>query len=196
MIYLKPVLPGICAQVETFLKITPLQWRDVTTVLTSQTINIFTPLLMRVDPAKIAAMVDASKDNLTLTTTDVVVNSPMTSTPLAAEIEFAEFAKVDMRIALITNAEHVEGADKLLRITLDLGLDQHGQPITRNVFSGIKSAYKPEQLIGQYTVVVANLKARKMKFGWSEGMILAAGDGNEIYLLTAHAGAKPGTRVT
>ena len=196
MIYLKPVLPGICAQVENFLKIPPLQWRDVTTVLTSQIINTFTPLLMRIDPAKIAAMVNASKDNLTLTTTDGVVNSPMTSTPLAAEIEFAEFAKVDMRIALITNAEHVEGADKLLRITLDLGLDQHGQPITRNVFSGIKSAYKPEQLIGQYTVVVANLKARKMKFGWSEGMILAAGDGNDIYLLTAHAGAKPGTRVT
>ena len=113
------------------------------------------------------------------------------------EIEFDDFAKVDLRVAKIVSAEHVEGADKLLHLTLDLGLDKNGNPLTRSVFSGIKSAYDPKDLEGMLTVVVANLKPRKMKFGLSEGMILAAGPGGkEIWLLEPHSGAQPGMRIT
>lgn len=118
--------------------------------------------------------------------------------PIASEIEFPDFARIDLRVALIANAELVDGADKLLKITLDLGLNAEGKPSMRTVFSGIKSAYKPEDLIGKLTVVVANLKARKMKFGLSEGMILAASDsdGKGIYLLEPFPGAEPGMRIT
>ena len=115
---------------------------------------------------------------------------PLVDEPIAAEIDFNDFAKVDLRIALIANAEHVEGSDKLLRLTLDLGGE------TRNVFSGIKSAYDPKDLVGKLTVVVANLKPRKMRFGVSEGMVMAAGPGGEeIYLLSPDSGAKPGQRI-
>ena len=107
------------------------------------------------------------------------------------EIEFDDFAKIDLRVVTISNAEEVEGADKLLRLTLDLGGE------SRNVFAGIKSAYKPEQLIGKQTVMVANLKPRKMKFGMSEGMVLAAGPGGkDLFLLEPHEGAKAGMKVT
>ena len=117
-------------------------------------------------------------------------SSWLTKEPITDEIEFDDFAKVDLRIALIKNAEHVEGADKLLRLTLDLGGE------TRNVFAGIKSAYQPEDLIGKHTVMVANLKPRKMKFGMSEGMVLAAGPGKkELYILEPNDGAQPGMRV-
>ena len=109
---------------------------------------------------------------------------------IAPEIEFDDFAKVDLRVALIKNAEHVEGAKKLLKLTLDLGTEQ------KQVFSGIKSAYQPEDLVGKLTVMVANLKPRKMKFGMSEGMVLAAGPGGkDIWLLEPHAGAQPGMRI-
>ena len=117
-------------------------------------------------------------------------------------ISIDDFAKVDLRIAKIVNAERVEGSDKLLRLTLDVGeTDESGQPKTRNVFSGIKSAYAPETLIGQHTVLVANLAPRKMKFGVSEGMVLAASAKDEqnepgLYLLNPHAGAKAGMKVT
>src|SRR5690606_14890530 len=121
---------------------------------------------------------------------------PVANDPIAAEIEFPDFAKVDLRVVRIAHAEHVEGADKLLKLTLDLGRDANGQPLTRTVFSGIKSAYDPADLIGKLTVMVANLKARKMKFGLSEGMILAAGDGQDIFLMTPDGAAEPGTRVT
>ena len=123
------------------------------------------------------------------------MDSPLAREPLAAEIEYPDFAKVDLRIAKILNAEHVEGADKLLKLTLDLGLDDKGVTQIRTVFSGIKSAYEPARLIGMHTVLVANLKARKMKFGLSEGMILAAGEGQEIYLLEPHTGAVAGLRI-
>ena len=119
------------------------------------------------------------------------------STGFEAEIEFDDFAKVDLRIAEIVTAEHVEGADKLLKLVLNLGKDKLGQDITRTVFSGIKSAYEPDKLVGMFTVVVANLKPRKMKFGMSEGMILAAGPGgSDIWLLEPHTGAQPGMRIT
>ncbi len=210
VIYLKPVLPALAAQVETFLQVKPLAWRDAQKLLTAHTIGTFTPLMMRVDPEKVAAMVEDSKSSLgasgtrgqtTFATTpaenatDSAGKSGL-SPPIAPEIEFPDFAKVDLRVALIKHAAHVEGADKLLQLTLELGLGADGKPVTRNVFSGIKSAYKPEDLIGKHCVLVANLKARKMKFGMSEGMILAAGDGKEIFLIAPHEGATPGTRVT
>ena len=154
--------------------------------------------MTRIETSKIDDMVEASKESLV---TEEPENSPAADTPLgkdplAAEIEFPDFAKVDLRIVKIINAEHVEGADKLLKLTLSLGPDGSGDDVTRTVFSGIKSAYEPEKLVGMHTVMVANLKARQMKFGLSEGMILASGEGNDIYLLEPHDGAVPGTRVT
>ena len=198
MIYLKPVLPKMAVQVEEFLKIPTLHWHHSSSLLTGHRIGAFSPLMTRVDPAAIAAMVEASKSSLGAVPEPAAapVVSPLAKEPIAAEIEFPDFAKVDLRIAKVLHAQHVEGADKLLQLTLDLGLDGEGKPAHRNVFSGIKSAYQPEQLIGKSVVLVANLKARKMKFGWSEGMILAAGDGKDIFLIAPHEGAVPGTRVT
>ena len=119
------------------------------------------------------------------------------STRLEPEIEFDDFIKVDLRVAKIILAEQVDGADKLLKLQLDIGADAEGYPRTCTVFSGIKLAYNPEDLVGKLTVLVANLKPRKMKFGLSEGMILAAGPGGEeIWLLGPDAGAEPGMRIT
>lgn len=186
--YLKPVLPVLTRDAEAFLGET-LSWTKAIEFRTSTAINEFTPLLSRVEKEKVDAMVEAGKQ-VAAAATAPKITGPLADEPIADEIEFADFAKVDLRIALIANAEHVEGSDKLLRLTLDLGGE------TRNVFSGIKSAYNPEALIGKLTVVVANLKPRKMKFGMSEGMVLAAGPGDkEIYLLEPHDGAKPGQRV-
>lgn len=189
--YLKPVVPTLAADAEAFLGET-LTWAAPVQFRAGETINSFKPLLTRVEKDKVDAMIEAGKDALAAAAPAVTAEAASDATiePIADEIEFGDFAKVDLRIALIANAEHVEGSDKLLRLTLDIG----GQ--TRNVFSGIKSAYKPEDLIGKLTVVVANLKPRKMKFGLSEGMVLAAGPGgSDIYLLEPHTGAKPGQRV-
>ena len=184
--YLKPVLPALTLEAEAFLGET-LNWNAPISFRAGQ-INEFKPLLTRVEKDKVDAMIDASKE--ALATAAPKASGPLVDDPIAAEIEFNDFAKVDLRIALIANAEHVEGSDKLLRLTLDLGGE------TRNVFSGIKSAYDPKDLVGKLTVVVANLKPRKMKFGMSEGMVLAAGPGDkEIYLLEPHSGAQPGQRV-
>ena len=115
---------------------------------------------------------------------------PLADDPIAAEIQFDDFAKIDLRIAKITKAEHIEGADKLLQLTLDIGGE------TRNVFAGIKSAYKPEDLEGKLTVMVANLAPRKMRFGVSEGMVLAAGPGGkDLWILNPDDGAQPGMKV-
>ena len=195
LIYLKPVLPALAADAEQFLDVAPLQWRDADSLLLNHTIAAFKPLLTRIDPDRIAAMIEASKDSLGGVAPEPV-DSPLAREPLAAEIAFPDFAKVDLRIARVQHAEHVTGADKLLKLTLDLGLDAQGQATSRTVFSGIKSAYRPEDLIDRHVVLVANLQARKMKFGLSEGMILAAGDGQDIFLMSADAGAIPGTRVT
>jgi len=142
-------------------------------------------------------MLEASKEAIAATAaeTSKPAKGPLTEEPIAEEIGFDDFIKVDLRVALITKAEHVKGADKLLQLTLDLGGE------TRNVFSGIKSSYKPEDLEGRLTVMVANLAPRKMRFGMSEGMVLASGgldsDENEgIYLLSPDSGAQPGQRVT
>ena len=189
--YLKPVLPGLSEKSETFLNIDPLVWQDVDSLLTNHRINKFQALITRVEPDKIAAMIDASKaHNETAVATAAEIN-------FEPEIAFEDFAKIDLRIARIVEAAHVEGADKLLCLKLDLGPDSNGQPILKQVFSGIKSAYDPEELSGKLTVVVANLQARKMKFGISEGMILAAGPGGkDIWLLEPDSGASPGLRVT
>ncbi len=199
--YLKPVLPGIAAQAEQFLSIEPLLWKDSGDILVNHRINKFKPLITRVEADKVQAMIDATqRDFEAQQATKMSQAEPQASTEdntgFEAEIEFDDFARVDLRIARISNAQHVEGADKLLQLTLDLGPDKNGDPIQRNVFSGIKSAYAPEDLVGKLTVVVANLKPRKMKFGMSEGMVLAAGPGGkDIFLLEPHDGATPGMRV-
>jgi methionyl-tRNA synthetase len=186
--YLKPVLPALTADAEAFLGET-LSWNAPVSFRAGEKINEFKPLLTRIEKDKVDAMIDASKEALA-TPAPNAEEKTFAVEPIAAEIEFNDFAKVDLRIALIANAEYVEGSDKLLRLTLDLGGE------TRNVFSSIKSAYDPKDLVGKLTVVVANLKPRKMKFGMSEGMVLAAGPGDkEIYLLEPNNGAKPGQRV-
>jgi methionyl-tRNA synthetase len=189
--YLKPVLPKLAEASENFLNIEPLMWQDVHAPLTNHTINKFKPLMTRVEKDKVDAMVDASKENLQATQAPASAKSVNKDIePIAEQIEFEDFAKLDLRIARIVKAEHVEGADKLLQLTLDLGNE------TRNVFAGIKSAYQPEELVGKLTVMVANLKPRKMRFGTSEGMVLAAGPGGkDLWVLHPDEGAQPGMRV-
>ncbi len=210
MIYLKPVLPAMTEKVADFLNVESLNWADSQHLLFNHGINKFKPLMTRVEQAKVDAMMDDAKKLLESMNTNAapatcqqevpvkedhaIVSDVKKSTleePIADTIEFGDFARVDLRIAKIVNAEHVEGADKLLRLTLDVGEEN-----TRNVFSGIKAAYSPEALIGKHTVMVANLAPRKMKFGMSEGMVLAAGPGGaDLWILEPHEGAIPGMRV-
>lgn len=194
-IFLKPVLPQLAHQVEVQLNIAPLQWASVTTPLPHQhKIQPYTHLMQRVDPKIFDQLFDAP----TPPAAEVAAAAAATSSDveeLAPQITIDDFSKVDLRIAHIVNCEHVEGSDKLLRLTLDVGEGK-----TRNVFSGIKSAYQPEQLIGKYTLLVANLAPRKMKFGISEGMVLAASAKDEkanpgLYILEAWPGATAGMRV-
>ncbi|TCV87448.1 methionine--tRNA ligase [Sulfurirhabdus autotrophica] len=196
-LYLKPVIPHLAAQVEAFLKIEPMQWQDANTLLPDgHTINAYKHLMTRVDSKQIDAMLEANKQSLQ-TSAKAEPQSPARHAekqqhdiPAIAEtISIDDFSKIDLRIAKIVHAEHVEGAEKLLKLTLDIGSEQ------RTVFAGIKSAYDPEKLIGRLTVMVANLAPRKMKFGLSEGMVLAAGDGNGLYILGPDDGAQPGMRV-
>ena len=193
VIFLKPVLPALAADAEKFLNVAPLTWDDHKTLLTNHTLNPFSALMTRIDPAKVEAMTAASREDLVDTNAEAAPkgNGELVKDPLSAEIDFDTFAAVDLRVALILKAEHVEGADKLLRLTLDIGDEQ------RNVFSGIKSAYPdPAALEGRLTMMIANLKPRKMRFGISEGMVMAAGPGGEeIYLLSPDSGAKPGQRI-
>ena len=184
--YLKPVLPRLAENSETFLGVAPLQWADVTTLLVDHKINKFKPLMTRIEPERVEAIVNATREQTSVT------NPPSESEQTEDEfIQFDDFAKVDLRVVKIVAANHVEGADKLLQLTLDLGGE------TRNVFSGIKAAYNPDDLVGKLTVMVANLAPRKMKFGISEGMVLAAGPGGgDIFLLEPDAGAQPGMKVT
>ena len=194
IIFLKPVLPELARDAERFLNVEPLTWNDHTTWLAEHSLNPFQALMTRIDPVKVQAMTDASKQDLAAAQDPAVAatgNGELAKEPLAAEIDFDAFAAVDLRVALILKAEAVEGADKLLRLTLDIGDEQ------RNVFSGIKSAYPdPAALEGRLTMMIANLKPRKMRFGVSEGMVMAAGSGGEeIYLLSPDSGAKPGQRI-
>jgi len=185
--YLKPILPNTAILSEAFLNVEPLQWSDIQQPLLNHKINKFKPLMTRIEQDTIDAMTEASKQHLEEAN---AVTGPLADDPISDEITFEEFAKVDLRIVKIVNAEHVEGADKLLQLTLDLG----GQ--TKNVFAGIKSAYAPEDLIGKHTVMVANLKPRKMRFGLSEGMVLAAGSGGkDLWILSPDEGAEAGMKV-
>ncbi|MBL8426636.1 MAG: methionine--tRNA ligase [Dechloromonas sp.] len=206
-VLLKPILPVVAGKVEQFMNIAPLAWADARTLLAGgHAINAYEHLMTRVDPKLIEKLVEANKESL----------APAAEAPKQAESQqrhaqhqqnevkaespwepfcnIDDFMKVDLRIARIANAEHVDGADKLVRLTLDLGNDE-----TRNVFAGIKAAYDPAQLIGRLTVMVANLAPRKMKFGLSEGMVLAASDTTGqtpgIFLLSPDSGAQPGMRV-
>lgn len=193
-LYLKPVLPKLASEVEQFLSIDALSWASVSTELQAgHRIQTYQHLITRIDPKWILAMTEANKENLTATPTAVPNPSNHVAPAVAnsAEISLDDFTKVDLRIAKIVHAEHVEGAEKLLKLSLDIG---EAQP--RQVFAGIKSAYDPAQLIGRLTVMVANLAPRKMKFGLSEGMVLAASDETGgPYILSPDAGAQVGMRV-
>ncbi|WP_372821333.1 methionine--tRNA ligase [Pseudomonas parafulva] len=192
VIFLKPVLPVLAADAEAFLNVAPLEWNDLQSRLENHKLNPFKALMSRIEPAKVEAMVAASKEDLLAAEGKAPAgNGELDKDPLSAEIEFDTFAAVDLRVALIVKAEAVAGADKLLQLTLDIGDER------RNVFSGIKSAYPdPSKLEGRLTMMVANLKPRKMRFGVSEGMVMAAGPGGEeIYLLSPDSGAKPGQRI-
>ncbi len=193
MTYLKPVMPQLAARTEAFLN-QELTWDGIANPLVNHEITKFKALFNRIDPKKVEAMVDASKeDAIAEQAAKEKAAAPQTELakePLADEIEFDDFAKVDLRIAKIVSCEEVPKANKLLKLELDIGGE------TRQVFAGIKSAYKPEDLIGKHTVMVANLKPRKMKFGMSEGMVLAAGPGgSDLWILEPHEGALPGMRV-
>jgi methionyl-tRNA synthetase len=200
--YLKPILPTLVANAEAFLNVESLSWDDRLQTLTGHEINKFTPLMQRIEPEKIEKMLEvtateAAAQQQAQQPKKAAAEAPAAKIePIADEIEFDDFAKVDLRIVRIVKADHVEGADKLLQLTLDLG-EGFGDKRLRNVFSGIKSAYQPEDLEGKLTVMVANLKPRKMRFGVSEGMVLAAGPGGkDIWLLEPHEGAREGERVS
>ncbi|MFU2489354.1 methionine--tRNA ligase [Thauera sp. WH-1] len=218
--YLKPVLPALAAQVEAFLAIPAMDWQgDWSALPAGHAIQAYSHLMTRVERKQIDALLEANRESLAPAaaapakeTAVVKVASSQqrhaekqqhaaqaAETP-SAHISIDDFTKVDLRIAKIVNAEHVEGADKLIRLALDIGeTDAAGQPKPRQVFAGIKSAYDPATLIGRMTVMVANLAPRKMKFGMSEGMVLAASDadGNTpgLFILSPDAGALPGMKV-
>jgi methionyl-tRNA synthetase len=192
-IYLKPVLPEVARKVEALLNVAPLQWADAGTPLSDgHEVNVYAHLMTRVE----ATMLDALFDAPAPVAPAAADAAPAGIEPLAAEIKIDDFAKVDLRIARIVECEAVEGSDKLLRLTLDVGEGR-----MRNVFSGIKASYQPQDLVGKLTVLVANLAPRKMKFGVSEGMVLAASAADAkanpgIYILNPWPGAEPGMRIS
>jgi len=210
-LYLKPVLPKLAQRAEEFLNIAPLVWADAGHLLPpSHLINSYEHLMQRIDAKQIEALVAAYRESLTPSpVAQPEPHSPqrhaqhqqhpendmqIPTRPVAPAISIDDFGKIDLRIARIADAQHVEGADKLIRLSLDLG-----EGGTRQVFAGIKSAYDPARLVGRLTVMVANLAPRKMKFGLSEGMVLAASDVDGetpgLFLLSPDSGATPGMRV-
>jgi methionyl-tRNA synthetase len=199
-VLLKPILPIIAGKVEAFLKVAPLAWSDTQSLLAAgHGINTYEHLMTRVDPKLIEKLIEANKESLAPAAEPAKVAEQPAAVAKPAETadglcSIDDFMKIDLRIALIANAEHVEGADKLIRLSLDIGEEK-----PRQVFAGIKAAYDPATLIGRLTVMVANLAPRKMKFGLSEGMVMAASDPDGktpgIYLLSPDSGAQPGMRV-
>jgi methionyl-tRNA synthetase len=194
IILLKPVLPRLATQAESFLNVGALNWADLQTDLLGHQINRFEPLMTRIEPVFIERMIEATKQALI---EENKINAAVSNSgdpsiePVASEINYDDFAKLDFRVARIVAAKRVEKSDKLLQLTLDIGSE------TRNVFAGLSGAYEPEQLEGKLTVMVANLAPRKMRFGISEGMVLAAGSGDkELYVLHPDSGAKPGMRIS
>jgi methionyl-tRNA synthetase len=191
VILLKPVLPRLALQAEIFLNVEDMKWADLDADLLDHRINRFKPLMTRIEPVFIERMIEASKEAQIEENKISSGSANADIEAIADEINYDQFAKLDLRIALIVDAKRVEKSDKLLQLTLDIGSE------TRNVFAGISAAYEPEKLKGKLTVMVANLAPRKMRFGVSEGMVLAAGEGDsEIYLLSPDSGAKPGMRVS
>ena len=184
MTYLKPVLPVMAEQVEVFLNIDSLNWQDIKHPLTKHKINKFKPLMSRIEDEQINQVIEKSKQSTQIT-------KKKTQEEGGNMIQIDDFAKIDLRIAKIVKAQTVKGADKLLQLTLDIGEDN-----TRNVFAGIKAHYKPEELEGKLTVMVANLAPRKMKFGISEGMVLAASDGKSLHILSPDSGAQIGMKIS
>jgi len=216
-VLLKPVLPAVASQIESFFNGAPLTWADARQPLPAgHRINDYAHLMNRIERPMVDALIAANAESLqgseapkaekasdrkSEKKADKAMDQKQ-DTPAENEnthISIDDFTKVDLRIAKIINAEHVEGADKLIRLQLDIGETENGQPKYRQVFAGIKSAYDPAQLIGRLTVMVANLAPRKMKFGLSEGMVLAASDteGNHpgLYILSPDSGAQAGMRV-
>ena len=201
VLYLKPVLPELAGKAEAFLNIAPLTWADADTQLLGHQINAFTPLMQRIEPTSIEALLSASREGAAPAAEVAETKKPAKKDTAKSEtkkdnavsehISIDDFLKVKLRVAKVVKAAHVEGADKLLQLTLDVG--EEG---TRNVFAGIKAKYSPEQIEGKLVVLVANLAPRKMKFGLSEGMVLAAGPGGEdVFLLSPDSGATPGMEV-
>jgi methionyl-tRNA synthetase len=183
-IYLKPILPDYAKKVQGFLNVGELKFADVETVLENHKINDYPRLVERIDEEKVKAMIEESKE------TKAAQPAVTLTEPIKPQCSIDDFAKIDLRIAKVAKAEKVVGADKLLRLELDIG------GTTKNVFAGIAQAYQPEQLLGKFVICVANLQPRKMKFGVSEGMILASGTGGkDIFMLTVDPGAKPGQSV-
>ncbi|MFA4968185.1 MAG: methionine--tRNA ligase subunit beta, partial [Sulfuritalea sp.] len=223
-IYLKPVLPKLAQRAEEFLNVAPLHWAHAGHLLPpAHPINPYEHLMQRIDAKQIDALIAANRESLEPTAAPAAVPAAVSPAPTsephspqrhaqhqqAAEnklqaqanpeeptISIDDFSKVDLRIARIVDAQHVAGADKLIRLTLDIG---EGEGKTRTVFAGIKAAYDPATLVGRLTVMVANLAPRKMKFGLSEGMVLAASDADGkspgLFLLSPDSGAQPGMRV-
>ena len=191
--YLKPVLPELAEKSEAFLNAGELNWESVQTPLLNHQVTKFKPLMTRIEGTQIEAMLE--ENNAVLVAMQDKANKPklskhLTDDPIKPEISYEEFDKIDLRIARIDKAEAVKGADKLLCLTLDIGGEK------RQVFAGIKSAYEPEALVGKLTVMVANLAPRKMRFGLSEGMVLAAGPGgSDLFVLHPDDGADAGMRV-
>jgi methionyl-tRNA synthetase len=191
MSYLSPVLPFTAARAGEFLGRDPSDWSRAGEPLLGVPVNTFQPLLTRIDPVKVGAVVEASKDSLKPAGAAAEARNEPDIEPLAPEITIDDFSKLDLRVARIVSAEVIPEADKLLKLTLDIGSE------TRTVFAGIKSAYEPAQLEGRLTVMIANLKPRKMRFGTSEGMVLAAGPGGkELFILEPDEGARPGLRIS
>jgi methionyl-tRNA synthetase len=218
-IYLKPVMPKLAEDVEEFLAIKPLTWEDVGAPLKpGHKVQAYRHLVSRIDPKQIEQLLEppdakpeaapapapkpavakaapapsapaasAEADDFRLE--PVEPPKPPVIAPVGDTISIDDFSKLDLRIARVIDAEFVPDADKLLRLTLDIGIEQ------RTVFAGIRSAYNPKDLVGRLTVMVANLAPRKMRFGESQGMVLAAGDGASIYLLAPDSGAMPGMRI-
>ena len=197
-IYLKPIVPELVGKIEQFLNIEPLQWSDLDNYLLGHTINKYQHLITRVEPEMEDKIIELNTHEVALATQvkPEIIPAPIEEKtnyePIAETISIDDFSKIDLRVAKIVAASHVEGADKLIQLTLDIGSE------TRNVFAGIKSAYNPADLVGKHTVMVANLAPRKMKFGVSEGMVLAASFEDKhggLYILEPHDGAKAGMRI-
>ncbi len=197
MSYLTPVLPQMSEKAGRFLNISFADWNSVDTPLFNHPINAYEPLATRLDPKVVAQLIEPaaapaeapSKKSQRRKANDVTTTAPAAA---PGNVTINDFAKLDLRVATVLNATFVEGSDKLLQLTLDLGTEQ------RNVFSGIRSAYDPAKLIGRQVVMIANLEPRKMRFGVSQGMVLCASgdDGPEVFLLSPDAGAQPGMKVT